>query len=237
MTIKTALRSSLTAFCLLSSALVLFSCQNGNKSGQKLGDDTVYVKGLYVHSEKLDSLRDCVDTSMVFFVKDETGTLAQRYDSLPAIKHTEEAVLVELKGIISKTTNDSIAKTLPKTLKVYEVRRMEHKNYQNVCIPYDFWALGSEPSWNLEISKSENLISFSDFNTQKAYRFNFKEPIINKDTTSWTYETRNKEERANIRITIRQQECSDTMTDTKYKFSAEILINGKSYKGCAISWK
>ncbi|MCO4292099.1 hypothetical protein NF867_04390 [Solitalea sp. MAHUQ-68] len=237
MTSKTVIKSSFTLLGVLTAIIIMFSCQSGKKSDQSLGEDTVYVKGLYVHSEKLDSLRDCVDTSLVFFVKDETGTLAKRYDSLPVIKHRDEAVLVEVKGIISKTTNDSIAKTLPKTLKIYEVRRLEHKNFQNVCIPYDFWALGNEPNWNLEISKAEDLIAFEVFNSQKGYRFKYKEPKLSKDTTTWTYETRSKEDKANIRIIIRKQECSNTMTDTKYKFSAEVLINGQNFKGCAISWK
>src|SRR5262245_25655510 len=98
---------------IASVALVIFSCKNG-KTTSRTGEeaDTILVKGLYVHSDKLDSLRDCVDTSKVFYVKDETGMLTQRYDSLPGLHHANEAVLVELRGTVSKTKNDSIAKTL-----------------------------------------------------------------------------------------------------------------------------
>lgn len=238
MIIKPNLKNLKPIAAFVLAAFIAIACKNGKNTNQT-GDafDTIVVKGLYIHSDKLDSLRDCVDTSKVFYIKDETGTLSQRYDSLPGLQHTDEAVLVELRGTVEKLKIDSIAKTLPHTLKVHGIQRMERKNFQNTCIPYEFWALGNEPNWNVQISQAENLISFEDFNSEKTYRFNYKEPKISKDTTSWTYETRNTNERANIRVIIRKQECDDTMTDMKYKYSAEVLINGRNYRGCAISWK
>src|SRR5215831_16817742 len=149
-----------------SILLFIVSCKNSkttNHTGEE--SDTILVKGLYVHSDKLDSLRDCVDTSRVFYVKDMTGMLTKRYDSLPGIHHRNEAVLVELRGTAIKTKNDSLAKTLPTTFNVYAIQRIERKNFQNACIPYDFWALGNEPNWNVQISQAENLISFGDFNS------------------------------------------------------------------------
>ncbi|UKJ07042.1 COG3650 family protein [Solitalea lacus] len=237
MTKKSMIRSLQLVFAFSLGAISILSCKGGKNNQNTMGADTVLVKGLYIHSDKIDSLRDCADTTVVYFVKDQTGKLGTRYDSLPGIQHTNEAVLVELKGVVVKTTNDSTAKTLPRTLNVYSINRIERKNFQNVCIQYDFWALGSEPNWNLQISQSENLISFEDFNTQKGYRFNYKTPRINSDTTSWTYESRNREERSNIRVIIRKQDCNDTMSDHVYKYSAEVSINGRNYKGCAVAWK
>src|SRR3546814_20159571 len=61
-------------------------------------------------------------------------------------------------------------------LKVVRVLNVTAKNFKTDCFPYDFWCLGNEPFWSVEISGGENLIRLTDMGTESAYFYEYTEP-------------------------------------------------------------
>lgn len=117
-------------------------------------------------------------------------------------------------------------------LTVDSILSAEGKTYSNTCIPYDFWCMGTESFWNIQISKKENLIDFYDPMEQKNYHFEYSEP--KKEKSGMLYSSKNKTDK--ISILIKDEACSDGMSERNYKHSVEINLNGNTFKGCAIKY-
>lgn len=117
-------------------------------------------------------------------------------------------------------------------LTVDSIFSVEGKNFRNTCIPYDFWCIGTEPFWNIQISKIENLIDFYDPMEQKKYHFEYSDPKNEKN--SIVYTAKNKTDK--IQITIKAEACSDGMSERNYQHAAEINLNENTFKGCAIKY-
>jgi len=185
-----------------------------------LKDSSLEIKthqGLYNTGTKSILLCDGKQMNVV----DETNSI----DTLIATKfplgYTEQSVFVEVNGIAQ-----------PKDFVIKEVIKIEHKNFRNTCIAYDFWCMGTEPFWTIQISQKENLIDFYDPMAQKTYHFKYNEPVVEKNNIN--YKSSNKTDQ--IRIQIRKEACSDGMSETNFNYSAEINLNGNTFRGCAIKF-
>jgi heat shock protein HslJ len=97
-----------------------------------------------------------------------------------------------------------------------------------------FSAIGTEPFWNLEIS--ESLIKFSALDESLNFNAPYVEPIRAMDSNVKMY--RAETESGKIEITINQGDCSDNMSEKKYSYKVEVIIQRgteKEYsplKGC-----
>ena len=70
----------------------------------------------------------------------------------------------------------------------------------------------------------------------KTYYYFYEEHV--DEDGAIVYAAHNNIQRYTIKIRIRKERCSDTMSDTGYDYSAEVeLSNGKKFKGCAIKGK
>lgn len=107
--------------------------------------------------------------------------------------------------------------------------KMERKNYKNVCTEFDYWCMGTEPFWQVEISKTESLIDFHDPMAQKTTHLMYAEPEIKNGTT--TYSSTDGE--STIKIVIKKEKCNGAI-DKPYDYSVQVELNGKKYNGCAI---
>ncbi|MBL7888493.1 MAG: hypothetical protein JNL24_03010 [Bacteroidia bacterium] len=171
-------------------------------------------KGIY--NIKNNTIMLC-DDSLSISVIDETKSLDTLISKL--FPNDPQPVYVEVKGIVQ-----------PKDFVIKEVFKVEQKNFRNTCIPYDFWCIGTEPFWNIQISKIENLIDFYDPMELKNYHFEYTYP--KNDKNGIVYTAKNKTDK--IQIIIKAEACSDGMSERSYKHSAEINLNGNSFKSCAI---
>lgn len=98
----------------------------------------------------------------------------------------------------------------------------------------EFYALGNEPSWSLDISKNDSLL----FKTQNGteHKFPFTKALPSIDPTIIDYRSASK--KSEIVIQIVQKTCSDTMSEDKFSYQVSISIKteGKkefnSYVGC-----
>jgi uncharacterized membrane protein len=68
--------------------------------------------------------------------------------------------------------------------------------------------------------------------TLTTYHFKYSEPVIEKNNI--IYKSSNKSDQ--IRIQIKNEACSDGMSETNFNYSAEINLNGNAFNGCAIKF-
>lgn len=198
-------------------------------------DTGAIFEGLYIINQNTNSFRDCRYPDSLYMVNDETGNLKKSYEKIFSVRNVYGSVFARFKGEL-KATEGINSEKYPSTLYVKEVLQLEKKNFRNTCINYEFWALGNEPNWSLQISKNENIIEFYDMAENKTYYYFYEEHV--DEDGAIVYAAHNNIQRYTIKIRIRKERCSDTMSDTGYDYSAEVeLSNGKKFKGCAIQGK
>lgn len=209
--------------------------QSDSSAQIKNPEDKVY-EGLYILNANENIFRDCMNPDSTYWVTDGSGKIEGMYNKFISSKNVYGAVVVKLKGKITETKNKRYLEKYPRTFEVMEVVDMQKKNFSNTCIPYDFWGLGNEPGWSLQISENENLIEFTDYGENKTYSFFYEEP--KSEDGKIIYNAHNNIQRNYIDISIKKENCSDNMSDKVYEFSAEVKINkNKKYNGCCIKGK
>ncbi|MFY9311475.1 MAG: hypothetical protein WAQ28_20695 [Bacteroidia bacterium] len=175
----------------------------------------VELEGLYADHY----LVNCSDNARIA-VTGLISNLDSLYKGLLPEAYSGQTIYVKLKG---QLTNNELS--------VKEVVQAEQKNDKNTCIPYDYWCMGNEPFWRVQVSEKENLIDFFDPMASTYYHFNFTKPEVKQGITVYTTESgKNK-----IKITITSENCSDGMSERSYQYKAGALLNGTTYKGCAVS--
>jgi len=193
-------------------------------------------EGLYVYNANINSFRDCANSDSSYWIIDDTKKLKSLYEKFHSSKNIYGVVYAKLKGIKIETTNEKVKEKYPQTLVVKAIIEVEKKNFANTCIPYDYWGLGNDPNWTLQISKKENMIEFFDLAEDKEYYFFYEEEIEEDGKT--VYASHNNIQRNTIKIFIRKETCSDNMSDNLYDYSIEIDLNSnKKYMGCGIKGK
>lgn len=209
--------------------------KSNDSTGKDIRNKERVFEGIYIINQNVNTFRDCMNPDSVYWVNDETGNLKKIYEKIYSVKNVYGAVYARMKGELKETEGINSEK-YPATLYVKEILQVEKKNFRNTCISYDFWALGNEPNWELQISRNENIIEFYDLAENKTYYCFYEEPVDEDGII--VYAAHNNIQRYTIKIRIRKEKCSDTMSDTAYEYSAEVeLSNGKKFKGCAIKGK
>ena len=190
-------------------------------------------KGLFVVGKKILSFRECDHPEKDFAVIDSTGKMKELYHAVflhsPAFPY--EYVYVEVKGKISAAPDSIVQKGFDSIITVSKVLTFEQKNYQNSCIPYNFWALGKD--WSLQVSEKENIIVLKDFNAMKVYVFEYFAPVKQGDNMV-TYASNNYAAGAAIKARIKKEACTEDSSKNGFQYSATVIINGKVFSGCAI---
>jgi uncharacterized membrane protein len=204
-----------------------------DSDGSKAG---IIFEGLYIYNLNTNSFMDCKNSDSVYWVKDGTKKLADMYKKILINPNVYGTVVATVKGELIDTDDETTKEKYPRTLFIKEVISVEKKNFQNTCVPYDFWALGNEPAWSLEISEKENLIEFNLLSEKKVYYFFYAEPT--EDNGIITYISHNDIQRYRIEAAIKKEKCQDKMSDRVYDYSVEVTLSGgKKYEGCGIKGK
>jgi uncharacterized membrane protein len=93
----------------------------------------------------------------------------------------------------------------------------------------DFFSLGNEPFWLMEIDKDKQ-ISFLRVDNEKPVLF----PYVQAEAQNgqWTWHVQS--DTATLQIVVKQQFCSDGMSDNWYEYKVDINYNGTAYTGCGV---
>ena len=205
----------------------------------KKDDDENIFEGIYVLNQNENIFTDCKNPDSTYWISDETKKLKCLYEKIYTSKNVYSAVYARLKGEIVNTVDrpgEYISEKYPKTIQVKEVIEIDKKNFRNTCLKYDFWAIGNEPGWSMQISKHENLIELTDLSEKKSYYFFYEEP--KEEEGRIVYIAHNNIQQYIIDVFIKKEKCRDRVTGVEYDYSVEVeLSGGKKYRGCAIKGK
>lgn len=170
---------------------------------------------------------NCEQPELVYML-DNNRQLDSAMKKILPNAYAGEGIFVQMMAEVNGSPDDRVYAGL---LKVKELIKAVQKNSRNTCIPYDYWCTGTEPFWQLQISQKENLIDFYDPMQQKTTHFSYSSPELNGDIAK--YISSDKENK--ISVTIKKEKCNGA-TDNQYDYSAEVVLNGKKYAGCASSY-
>ncbi|MBK6483816.1 MAG: hypothetical protein IPG01_11970 [Chitinophagaceae bacterium] len=235
--------------CLLFGMLILFSCrQEGKRIPENfivpeeqspalpaIDADRKIYRGLFVAGKRMKSFKRCESPDVKYYVIDSTFQMDELYQTIflnsPAFPY--EYVYTEVRGEVVAAPEPAALQGFDSALVVYETLTFEQKNYRNTCIPYDFWALGTTPSWSLQVSAKEGILALKDYDNNMVYLFEYFAPKVVNDEV-FTYYSNNYANQTAIIAIFKKASCSESPTDNAYSYTATIVVNGKRYSGCAI---
>lgn len=96
----------------------------------------------------------------------------------------------------------------------------------------DFYAIGNEPFWNLEIDR-EGSIAFRIADLPKPLLFNYRPPRETKDSSYYLVDSGS----ARLEVTVFNEFCSDGMSDNLYEHRVHVRYKGETFKGCGVYLK
>ena len=226
------------------SAIIFQACSNPEKQtetsdstatrvSEEVSVDTTSTlfKGFYIYGNEVSTFQDC-GTRKTYWVNDSIVSLRTSYDKtnrFPAYPY--ESVYAEVKGYLSGKSKLGYASEYDNVLVVTDIVKVEAKNFRTDCYNYEFIVLGNEPFWSIEIIPEERRIVFKEAGLEKVTEFPYAAARVSEGVHR--YEVSNPKN-DKLSLNIRAEKCSDGMSDRVYNYSAEVTINGKIYKGCAI---
>ncbi len=191
----------------------------------KIGRDTVSAvkefQGLY--KPHYSTFINCED-GKTYVLKNNTA-LDSIYQTILPNAYTDEAVYVKMIASIDRDQTDIL------NVKIGSELHVEQKNHKNTCIPYEYWCMGTEPFWILEISKLEDLIDLYEPMEQKTSHFVYSAPETKNGNIIYT----SSDGMYKIVVTIKKEKCNGAI-DKQYEYSAEIQLNEKKFRGCALKY-
>lgn len=191
----------------------------------------VTFTGMYTFGNEVNTLRDC-SNQKTYWLNDSLASLRKAYEqTVQPLSYPYESVYAEVKGYLAGKSKLGYASEYENVLVVTEIIKLEAKNLRTECYNYEFIALGNEPFWSVAIVPTEHQIVLKDLGENKVYQFPYQPANIGGGVHR--FETSNGAEDKLV-IVIREETCSDGMSDNTYRYSAEVVINGRTLKGCAV---
>jgi len=93
----------------------------------------------------------------------------------------------------------------------------------------DFFSLGNEPFWLMEIDKDKH-ISFLKVDNEKPVLFPYVAAAVQNGQWTWDVQT----ETDKLQVVVARQFCSDGMSDNWYEYKVDVNFNGTAYTGCGV---
>lgn len=215
---------------------------------EELGSPTSFVPGYYT------GLIPCTDCRNItrkilflgdhrFHMKDEfngkeaapveiEGRWQTSNDQLQLLVNNDMAkrFAVTNKGLIELSLTSATVVLYPdsyltrKTIGSDNIAWMEKKS-----AGIDFFALGNEPFWLMEMDR-DNQISFLQVDSSQPAVF----PYVAAVQQNGQYVYNIQKDSATMQIIITPQFCSDGMSDNWYEYKVEAKYNGITYLGCGV---
>lgn len=91
----------------------------------------------------------------------------------------------------------------------------------------DFWAVGNEPGWTLELDRQKTIL----FKDMEGDSLRLPAPRPRPDTDTLRVYTA-KTEKAEFILTIRHRACVDDMSGFMRPYTVEVQFKEKNYRGC-----
>jgi uncharacterized membrane protein len=95
-----------------------------------------------------------------------------------------------------------------------------------------FRAVGQEPGWLLEIEGERRIRVAVDYGQDERFT-PVPRPVV--DSTTWTTTYRAVTEGTDLRVSIRDEPCADTMSGERFSATVVMVLDGTTYHGCGRS--
>ncbi len=155
------------------------------------------------------------------------GDLRGAYEELTALPY--EPLFVEVVGVWRPAPNRGFAGDYGVALTVVELRRAEREGFgcDEKLEGIRFRALGNEPSWALEVR--DGSLTFS---TLAGGQVVFDAPAMSTAgrTTNITASIADEP----ITVRLDEQRCTDSMSGSRFPYTASVIHGGETYSGCAL---
>ncbi|HEX2167862.1 MAG TPA: hypothetical protein VHG09_11580 [Longimicrobiales bacterium] len=92
-----------------------------------------------------------------------------------------------------------------------------------------FRAVGQEPGWVLEMEGSTRITLATNYGADRI-ETSVPEPVRDPATGALTYHVVTPAHE--LRIRIREDPCSDTMSGERFAMTVDVMLNGTTYHGC-----
>ena len=93
----------------------------------------------------------------------------------------------------------------------------------------DFRAVGNEPGWTLEISRSYGIVLVTNYGSDRL-TFAAPEPTSDEVSRTTTYEI--SENGHVLTITLEGNRCSDTMSGERFETTVAVVLDDNALSGC-----
>ncbi len=221
---------------------LLYACQSNSKETNNkvlenqnpLSQPNAEVKryvGLLSMGSAGAYFRPCINAQTLWAVVDSSGqAIAAQHKKVYQYGYDNQSVMAFVDGsLLGKAQNaDSSVSNI---LKINKLDKLAQKDWDGYCLGFEFVIFGSKPFWAVEISPKEQYIDFNDEPNLKYHHFKYVQPVINGDVR--TYETESFDGTEKLKVVISKGSCKDDSNPKPYPFSAQVILNGKIYNGCA----
>ena len=192
----------------------------------------VSFKGLYQYSKEANILQDCDDPNKKYWINDSLANMSEAYKKATQfLSYPGETVYAEVKGYLAGKAISGDASDYENVLVVTSVNKLDQKSFRTDCYNYEFIALGNEPFWSVDIIPANQKIILKYAGKEKVYEFPYQPANVGGGVHR--FETKNSKNDKLI-VILREEKCSDGRSDRSYNYSAEIVLNGETLKGCGI---
>jgi uncharacterized membrane protein len=192
-------------------------------------NDTVrtYI-GLISHGSAGSFFRPCGRDSTRWAIVDSTGKMIETYKKVYQYGYDNQSVMAFVEGSLLGPNTEGVTDN---TLKISKIQKMEQKDWDGYCMGFEFVIFDDKPFWAVEISPKEQYIDFNDEANLRYHHFRYVKPIIEGEKR--TYETFSFDGKETLKVVITKGDCKDESNPKPYPFSAQVVLNGKIYNGCA----
>jgi uncharacterized membrane protein len=187
-------------------------------------------RGTLISGPEASVLTPCGSDERIW-VTDETGKLWGIYGRFAASPY--DPVFVEVRGRSGPPPAEGPGQEYGRQIVVTAVRRAakEGLGCDEDLTGIEFKARGNEPFWNVTVG--EDGITFFDI-SRLQIKFRYTAPA--RAPGRWIYYTTAAEKGKHwLLIVIDEKPCTDSATGEYSSFSADVLIDGQRYTGCATS--
>ncbi|MDC0335549.1 hypothetical protein OAN24_01445 [Pseudodesulfovibrio sp.] len=207
--------------------------QNKNISNNSKIDGSLenlkIFRGHSVYGHEVRSFTLCGSSNELWVIDATEGDAKDVYARLTTQPY--QAIFVEIKGSLSDAPTGGFGADYSGSIvfeKLVHASRIEDSwGCREKYNEFIFKAQGNEPGWTAIISN--NGISFSSSNHEKPLSFPLDSPQASGNT--FIYITKTDEN--SLRLTFSPTRCADTMADELFGWKADVVFDGKTYKGCA----
>ena len=92
----------------------------------------------------------------------------------------------------------------------------------------DFWATGNEPGWTLELFP-DHLVLVTNYGEMRI-EAPLGEPIVDQAARSTVFQAVSDDHE--IEVVLQAQRCADDMSGHRFQTTVELVLDGRSYRGC-----